>query len=121
MDLETILDENADQYEADRIALERLYQDAFDKMTTFGISLIDNQDFLETFLIPGADLSFLDFAFSSEEGAVIETLEDLRFALDEVFFARVDFGLEELATADIPPSTASCSDETRDTARDILE
>ena len=85
-------------------------------MTTFGISLIDNEDFLDTFLVPGSDHSFLDFAFSSEEGAVIETQEDLKFALDEVFYTRVDFGLEELNIPDVPPSTGSCSNETFETA-----
>ena len=52
MNLEEILAENGDQYDADIMEFEGLYQTAFFNMQTFNINLVDNENFIETFTTP---------------------------------------------------------------------
>ena len=42
-------------------------------------------------------------------------------ALEELFFERVDLGLEELLVPEPPPETVTCSEQTFEDSKEILE
>ena len=77
----------------------------------FGIEFVDNQEFLDFFTVPNHDHNpFVRQLFFSADGAtLIMTQDRLNEVLDELFFERVDLGLEELFVPDTPPETTTCS------------
>ena len=108
---EEILDVGRDQYVADAALLQSLYDDIFIKLMAFGITLVDNQEFLDFFTLPDIDLNeFVKMEFFSANGAFpAMNVDELQLKLDELFFERVDLGLEQLNTPDLLPEATTCS------------
>ena len=106
-------------------------------MESTGVSLLDNDDFLQFAasvpgelgalmeIPPGLRLDVSDEvkrAFLTEEGAQpLDSVEALESALNVLFNYRVEQGLEIIAVPGIapPPDTSSCSESTGQIAQDI--
>ena len=90
-DLEQTVIDGSAQWEADRIELNTIYVDLFNKMTAFGISLIENREFLEFFTFPdynGFGIGVKSYFFEEDGAEEFKSSDDLKFALVELYFER---------------------------------
>ena len=119
-DTEDFYNEHMASYNADLAKLDELYEDILSQVHE-GCDLVDNQKFL-MFITDNRSDQLADGVrqlFLTEEGAEAFTdADDLKQALSEMYYQRVDFGLENPVVYDLPPflSTDTCSVGTQEVA-----